>query len=107
MSFQLSAKYLIQWIAALAFVLAGAQFSHAHEFNLEPSRAHVHSVDTHDQDIDAVHAEAGGLHCGAHLLPLVSECPISEVAQLPIYAQLPLPITLADSLGFDTPPPRA
>ncbi|MCA9129223.1 MAG: hypothetical protein KDB22_19185 [Planctomycetales bacterium] len=107
MLFRLSAKTLVQLITALAFFLAGAQFSHAHEFNLEPSHEHVHVVDQHDHGIDAAHTEAaGGLHCGAHILPLVSEYVIAHIALSPTYSRHSPILIIKDNPVFDTPPPR-
>lgn len=107
MLFRLSAKTLVQLIAALAFVLAGAQFSHAHEFNLEPAHTHAHHSDQHDHGIDAARSEAsGGMHCGAHILPLVSEYVIAHIALSPTYMRQSPILVLKDSPGFDTPPPR-
>ncbi len=107
MLFRLSAKSLVQLIAALAFVLAGAQFSHAHEFNLEPTHVHAHHADQHDHGIDAAHTEtSGGMHCGAHILPLVSEYLVSHIALSPTYTRHSPILALKNSPGFDTPPPR-
>lgn len=107
MLFRLSAKTRVQLIAALAFVLAGAQFSHAHEFKLEPSHAHLHTIDQRDHGIDAAHTEAGGgMHCGAHILPLVSEYVIADIALSPTYTRQSPILVFKDNPGFDTPPPR-
>lgn len=108
MIFRLSAKTLVQLIAALAFVLAGAQFSHAHELNVEPSHVHAHTVNQHNHNsIDAAQSEASGnMHCGAHILPLVSEYVIAHIDLLPTFTRQSPILVLKDNPGFDTPPPR-
>ncbi len=104
-------KTLTQLLAILAFVLAGAQFSHAHE--LDPTTAtqnvhvHAHAMDAHSHSVEMAEAEpTGGVHCGAHSLPLVAEYALASHTQEPRYTRLPQLIILKDHPGFDTPPPR-
>jgi hypothetical protein len=96
----------------LAFILAGAQFSHAHELNSDLGAKHVHAhshaTNAHSHSTDLADSEpSSGIHCGAHLLPLVAEYTLAPFIAEPSYTRLLQLFTLEDQPGFDTPPPRA
>ncbi len=104
-------KTLTQLLAILAFVLAGAQFSHAHEFDVttttESMHIHTHAMDAHGHSIDVAETEpTGSMHCGAHLLPLVAEYVLASHTAEPDYTRLLQIFVLKDHASFDTPPPR-
>lgn len=107
-------RLFVQIIAILTFLLAGSQFTHAHEISATP---HVHAHDMqashsdqtlHSGMVDAQHAEMGGsVHCGAYLLSLAAAPGLAFPPRIRSFINWHSDRRRSGRMSLELPPPRA
>jgi hypothetical protein len=98
------------YLAMVALVLAGGNYSHAHDQSSDLDVNHVHSaLDTDhiegDHSTDAPLSQ-GDIHCGAQILALCSESPVLVFIRLPPAAVAKWLNIVPAELSLEPPPPR-
>ena len=97
-------------LALIALILAGSNYSHAHQQSLDLDRIHVHGA----SNTDHVHhntapddpVSQADIHCGAQILALCSEWLGFDVTRKSTVAAAKWLDVVSVEFGLEPPPPK-